>query len=160
MHSRHFADRYEAGLDKGLVAAAQYLRQANVGNWQTCVSPEYININKRRMSPTGLRILTMLTGKAMLQLPEKWTRVKSPNDRDFRKLFLAKHQVRFYLEQPTISPWRVGHYRMGWLQELVTREAVKDTGAGWRLYRCNGSETPIEIPLPRDVEFPTRVPGL
>ena len=117
-------------------------------------------MNKHRTSPAGTRVLTMLTGKATLQLPPKWVKEKTPNDRDFRKLFIAKNKVAYYLEQPPISPWRVWHYRMGWLQELVTREAVKDTGAGWRLYRCNGSETPIEIPLPRDVEFPTRVPGL
>jgi hypothetical protein len=162
MRSSHFADHYEAGLNKGLVAAAQYLSSKNVGNWQTAVNPEYINIGKRRMSPTGLRILTMLTGKAALQVPKKWTesKYKLPNDREFRVQFLKKHKVAFYLEQPKISPWRVSHYRMAWLQKWLTGLPVDQIESGWRLYRCDGSSTPIQVPLPSDVEFPTRVPGM
>jgi hypothetical protein len=160
MRSSNFADRYEAGLNKSLVAAAEYLTSKKIGNWQTAVNPEYININKRRMSPTGLRILTMLTGKAALQVPEKYTRLKTPGDRDFRKQFIAKHKVAYYLEQPKISPWRVSHYRMAWLQEWMTREPVIDTSAGWRLYRCDGASMPVQIALPEQVEFPKRVPGL
>lgn len=161
MRSRNFADVYEGGLNKGLVAAADYLRSKNVGNWQTAVNPEYINI-KRRMSPTGLRILTMLTGKAALQVPKVWTEApyKPPNDRDFRKKFIAKHKVAYYLEQPRISPWRVSHYRMAWLQEWLTGEKPEEIEAGWRLYRCDGASTPVQIELPTDVEFPKRVPGM
>ncbi|MBC8107904.1 MAG: hypothetical protein H7Z14_15050, partial [Anaerolineae bacterium] len=162
MRSSRFADRYEAGLNTGLVAAAQYLTDKNVGNWQTAVNPEYININKRRMSPTGLRILTMLTGKAALQVPEKYTRApyKIPNDRDFRKQFIAKHKVAFYLEQPKISPWRVSHYRMAWLQKWLTGQEPEEIEAGWRLYQCDGASTPIPVVLRSAVEFPKRVPGL
>ncbi|CAN5636819.1 hypothetical protein BH09PLA1_BH09PLA1_17740 [soil metagenome] len=162
MRSSHLADRYEAGLNKSLVAAAVYLSEHQVGNWQTAVNPEYRNLNKRRMSPTGLRIITMLTGKAALQIPKKWTEApyKVPNDRDFRKLFIAKHKISYYLEQPTISPWRVSHYRMGWLQEWMTGNPALEIEAGWKLYRCDGASSPVQIPLPQDVEFPKRVPGI
>jgi hypothetical protein len=125
------------------------------------VNPEYRNINKRRMSPTGLRILTMLTGKAALQVPKRWVDgYKLPNDRDFRRMFLGKHKVAYYLEQPKLSPWRVSHYRMPWLQRWLTGEEPQEIEAGWRLYRCDGASLPVQVPLPDDVEFPRRVPGL
>jgi hypothetical protein len=163
MRSRHFYDRYEAGVYKPLLAAAQYLTERKAGNWQTCVNPEYINYNKRKMSPTGLRILTMLTGKAVLQLPKQYTtaRYKLPNDREFRRNFVAKGQVRYYLEQPPVSPWRLQHFRVPWLQKLVTHQPpeIPPGGDGWRLYVCDGASSPIQVPLPDKITYPTRVPG-
>jgi hypothetical protein len=161
MRSRNFYDRYEAGLNKGLMAAAQYLDQQHVGHWQTCVNPEYINLNKRRMSPTGLRILTMLTGKAALQLPRKYTEppYKLPKDTEFRRKFISVNRVRYYLEQPKVSPWRVWHFRMGGLQEWVTGAPAQDTSAGWKLYVCDGASMPVQVELPKEPEYPTRVPG-
>ena len=161
MRSRNFYDRYEAGLNKGLMAAAQYLGEQHVGHWQTCVNPEYINLNKRRMSPTGLRILTMLTGKAALQLPRKYTEppYKLPKDPEFRRKFIGLNRVRYYLEQPKVSPWRVWHFRMGRLQEWVTGVPPQDTGAGWKLYVCEGASMPVQVELPKEPEYPTRVPG-
>ena len=161
MRSRNFYDRYEAGLNKGLMAAAQYLSEQHVGHWQTCVNPEYINLNKRRMSPTGLRILTMLTGKAALQLPRKYTEppYKLPKDTEFRRKFISLNRVRYYLEQPKVSPWRVWHFRMGGLQEWITGAPAQDTGAGWKLYVCDGASMPVQVELPKEPEYPTRVPG-
>jgi hypothetical protein len=163
MRSSHFYDRYEAGVYKPLLAAAQYLSDHKVGNWQTCVNPEYINYNKRKMSPTGLRILTMLTGKSVLQLPKQYTtaRYKLPNDREFRRNFVAKGHVRYYLEQPPVSPWRLQHFRVPWLQKLVTHQPpeIPPGGDGWRLYVCDGASSPIQIPLPDSITYPTRVPG-
>jgi hypothetical protein len=161
MRSSNFYDRYEAGLNKGLMAAAQYLSDQRVGHWQTCVNPEYINVHKRRMSPTGLRMLTMLTGKAALQLPRRYTEppYKLPKDPEFRRKFISVNRVRYYLEQPRVSPWRVWHFRMGWLQERVTGVPAEDTGAGWRLYVCDGASMPVQVPLPANPKYPTRVPG-
>lgn len=159
MRSHHFYDRYEAGTYKSLIAAAQYLRDANIGNWQTCVNVEYKNLNKRRMSDTSLRILSMLTGKAMLKLPKEYTKLNLPRDREFRTKIINRNHVSYYLEQPPIEPWRVWHFRMGWLERRVTGEAPKDTGCEWTLYRCNGSEVPVQVPLPEVKLFPTRVPG-
>ena len=154
-------DRYEAGLNKDLMAAAQYLSDARAGHWQTCVNPEYVNLNKRRMSPTGLRIVTMLTGKAALQLPRVYTgpQYKLPKDTEFRRKFVSVNRVRYYLQQPKVSPWRVWHFRMGWLQERITGEPAEDTGAGWKLFVCDGASMPVQVALPKEPVYPTRVPG-
>lgn len=161
MRSSDFYLRYEAGMDKSLIAAAEYLSRQHVGNWQTCVNTEYKNINKRRLSDTSLRILSMLTGKAMLTVPKKYLDgpYKIPGGREFRKEVIARNRVRYYLEQPPISPWRVWHFRMGWLQKLLTGEEPVDTGAGWKLYRCNGAEVPVLIDLPKAHHSPRRIPG-
>src|SRR5262249_51990757 len=128
------------------------------------VNPEYININKRRMSPTGLRMLTMMTGKATLQLPKKFTDdrfYKLPRAPEFRE-WLKRGRVRYYLEQPTDSPWRVWHFRMPWLQRYKTGEEPVDLGSGWQLYRCDGRQIPVHVAVPElaPSEYPTRVPGL
>jgi hypothetical protein len=125
------------------------------------VNPEYVNMNKRRMSPTGLRIVTMLTGKAALQLPRKYTesQYKLPKDTEFRRKFISVNRVRYYLEQPKVSPWRVWHFRMGWLQARITGKPAEDTGAGWKLYVCDGASMPVQVELPTDPQYPTRVPG-
>ena len=163
MRSRQFYDRYEAGMYKPLIAAAQFLNAHQVGHWQTCVNPEYMNYNKRKISPTGLRIITMLTEKATLQLPKRYTvpPYKLPNDRDFRRNFISKYKVRFYLEQPPVCPWRLQHFRVPWLQELMTGQppVPPPGGDGWRLYVCDGASSPIRVALPDNFVYPTRVPG-
>jgi hypothetical protein len=161
MHSDDFYSRYEAGMDKSLIAAAEYLNNHRVGNWQTCVNTEYKNINKRRLSDTSRRMLSMLTGKAMLTVPKKYLDgpYKIPSGREFRKEVIARNRVRYYLEQPPISPWRVWHFRMGWFQKFLTGEEPVDTGAGWKLYRCNGAEVPVLIDLPKAHHSPRRIPG-
>ena len=161
MRAGDFYSRYEAGMDKSLIAAAEYLNNHRVGNWQTCVNTEYKNLNKRRLSDTSLRILSMLTGKAMLTVPKKYLDgpFKIPGGREFRKEVIARNRVRYYLEQPPISPWRVWHFRMGWMQKLLTGQEPIDTGAGWKLYRCNGAETPVLVDLPKAHHSPRRIPG-
>jgi hypothetical protein len=162
MRSSNFYDRYEAGMYKPLIAAAELLNAQHAGHWQTCVNPEYRNLNKRKMSPTGLRILTMLTGTAVQQMPKRYTlpQYKLPNDREFRRNFLAQNHVRFYLEQPPVSPWRVQHFRAPWLQEFMLREPPRLTpgGDGWRLYLCDGASSPVQVALPEKITYPTRVP--
>jgi hypothetical protein len=69
--------------------------------------------------------------------------------------------VKYLLYEPEVSPWRVFHFRMGWLQELLTHQPAIDTGAGWRLYRIPpiGDEA-IRISLEAGEDWPTRVPGI
>jgi hypothetical protein len=72
-------------------------------------------------------------------------------------------KVKYVLYQPDVSPWRVFHFRMGWLQKYMTGEPYEETTAGWRMY-----EIPPEGDAARTVvldtaasrHWPTRVPGL
>ena len=48
---------------------------------------------------------------------------------------------------------------MGWLQKMLTGKDPIDTGAGWKLYRCTGSETPVLVDLPKAHHSPRRIPG-
>ncbi len=162
--SSNFADRYETGIDKNLVSAARLLVERGAGDWQVCVNPLYRNLNKKRTSPTGLRVISLLTGKAVQEVPAVWfkdPKIRLPTNTLFRKQYIARNKVRYYLEQPEVSPWRVWHFRMAWLQQLMSEShSAPETDSGWRLFRCTGAETPIEVLLPRVDHFPTRVPGL
>ncbi len=158
MQSRDFYGRYEAGLTKPLLAAAQFLNANRVGHGQAVINPMYENIGRRRLSPTGLRALTMLTGKALRTVPQDFQKKALPRDRDFRK-WIGDNYITFYLDQPIVSPWRIWHYRVAWLQELMTGEPAIDAGAGWRIFRCDGKSLPVRLPRPQPAEYPTRVPG-
>lgn len=159
MRSSDFYDRFEAGLTRPLIAAAQFLNSRRVGHGQVVVNPLYENIGRRRLSPTGLRGLTMLTGKALRTVPIEFQKKALPRDRDFRA-WIGANYITYYLDQPPVSPWRLWHFRAGWLQELKTGEPAEDSGAGWRVYRCDGKSLPVRLPRPDPTEYPTRVPGL
>jgi hypothetical protein len=159
MRSRDFYRSYEAGMTRSLMAAAQFLNSIKAGHGQVVVNPLYENIGRKRLSPTGLRGLTMLTGKALRSVPTEFQKKALPRDREFRA-WLSENHITYYLGQPPVSPWRLWHYRVGWLQELLTAEPAQDAGSGWRVYRCEGKSLPERLRLDAPIEYPTRVPGL
>jgi hypothetical protein len=160
MRSDRFYDRYEAGLNKSLIVAAQYLDSIGVGHGQVAINPLYENIGRRRISPTGLRGFTMLTNKAMISVPRRYLNKNLPKYRPFR-FWLSEQHIQYYLEQPPVEPWRVWHFRAGRLQQYKTGEPPDDEEAGWRLFRCDGKSIPLQVDLSkRQIEYPTRVPGM
>jgi hypothetical protein len=162
--SERFYQRYETGLNVSLISACQ--RLATLPNppkdRELAVSQVYVNLGKTRASPFGLRSTVLLTGRTTLTPRFKDAQaVPTDNTRLARSLrtWLRSKGIRYYLYQPPISPWRVWHFRMGWLERKRTGQtAAKDT-AGWQLYRVDADRlTPIAIP--RKCEPVTRVPGL
>ncbi|HEY0302371.1 MAG TPA: hypothetical protein VGC36_13585, partial [Rhizomicrobium sp.] len=156
MRAGDFYARYEAGADQQLIAIAEYLRAQRVGNWQAAVSLEYINMGRRRMSPTGLRALTMLTGEALWRVPAHFAAppYTVPNDPAFLEWIDAR-AIRFSIEQAAVSPWRVWHFRLAWLQRLRSG-AEPRAGDGWRVYRHVGRAAPTRVDIPPLRVYPTR----
>lgn len=159
MRSENFYDRYEGGLNKSLIVAAQYLDRVGVGHGQVAINPRYQNLGRTRNMPTGLRGFTMLTGKAMISVPKRYLPKGLPRYTPFR-IWLGEQRIYYYLDQPPVSPWRVWHFRVPWLQAYKTGEPPRDTGAGWRLYRCDGKSIPLQVQRDDVIEYPSRVPGL
>lgn len=160
--SDDFYATYEAGLNKDLIAAAKWLNEQNVADGQIAVCERYVNLGRVKTSRLGLRATTMLTGKAIVSVPMRYLRSGDPRG---NRHFLAwcrseEIGVKYVLYQPEVSPWRVFHFRMGWLQEAMTDAPAIDTGAGWRLYEIppQGEEA-VRISLPPTSGWPTRVPG-
>jgi hypothetical protein len=160
MRSSNFYDRYEAGLNRTIIAVAARLNSLNLQHGQAVMNPLYVNFGRARLSPTGLRALTMLTGKAIQTIPAEMAKKMNRRAVPLRQ-WLSDNHAAYYLDQPTISPWRVWHFRLGWLQEWKTGEPAYDSGAGWRLYQCDGKKIPVRIRVDySSVAYPTRVPGL
>jgi len=153
--SRDFYAAYEAGLDQNLIAAAKYLSDRGVKDNQIAVSSRYQNLGRTRSSPFGLRATTLLTGRAVVAVP--WQRISPPSPR--LRSWLNNQGIEWYLYQPPVSPWRVGHLRLGWWEQKVTGVAPSEDQAGWRLYRVGDDKMP-EIMPPPVRGWPTRVPGL
>jgi hypothetical protein len=135
-----FYDRYEAGLNRDLIAICQWLNAHHVDDGEVAISQRYINLGRNRISPFGLRAATMLTGKAIISVPRN-IRPSETRSREIQRWFSLRNQrgIKYYLQQPEVSPWRVWHFRLGWLQKQKTGMEAVDTGAGWRLYEVKTS---------------------
>ncbi|MGB7158623.1 MAG: hypothetical protein WBD40_11190 [Tepidisphaeraceae bacterium] len=178
-HAKDFYGRYEAGINQTIIAACKHLSTRDLADGQIAVTPAYTNMGRRRPSPFALRATTMLTGKAIIQMPKKWQ--IPPSTRLAR--WLNRNGVEYYLHQNPISPWRVWHFRVpDWWQQSMTGVPVEELEAGWKLYLVvpGDAELPalpgvvmspiaeaVKVPpsllpvdVPRSKDWPTRVPGL
>jgi hypothetical protein len=162
--SGNFYQRYEAGLNQDLIAAARWLKDQPLGDHQIAVSKRYVNMGRRKTdSQLGIRIAAMLIDKAIAPVPDRYVKGGDPR-KNINFLNWARSldpQIRYVLYQPDVSPWRIFHFRMGWLQQLQTGLPPEDSGAGWRLYYIppDGDEAQ-RVSLTPQGDWPTRVPGL
>jgi hypothetical protein len=159
--SQKFYDVYEAGMDKDLIYACHWLNDHPPADGEIAVAEQYTNMGHVRPSPFGLRATAMLTGKALVSCKMRYTRTGDPRKNPYFLNWARVLGVKYLLYQPEVSPWRVFHFRMGWLQKIMTHEEPVDTGAGWRLYRIppKGDEA-IRVSLDPYPNWPTRVPGM
>jgi len=153
--SDDFYGTYRAGQCAQLVAAAHYLQQRDPEDGAVAVNETYINLNWKRRNTFGCRALNMLLGRQIRSVPEEvcWG---EPND---RLVEWAKQQnVKFYFYRPPVSPWRLWHFRVPWLQERMTGKPVQENPF-WVLYELrDGKFVKISPPPVRD--WPTRLAGL
>jgi hypothetical protein len=161
--SGDFYESYEAGANSDLIYAAYWLNEHPPGDGQIAVCERYENMGTVKTSRLGLRATTMLTGKAIVSVPMKYLRSGDPR-RNPNFLNWARSPdigVKYVLYQPPVSPWRVFHFRVPWLQEAMTGEPAINNGACWRLYEIppSGDEA-VRISVRAVSNWPTRVPGL
>lgn len=154
---------YEAGLNRDLIAASKWLIDNNAQDGEIAVSTRYVNLGNVRTSWVALRAPAMLTGKA-IGVVDKTYVVNGDPYRSARFLSWArKKNYKYVIYMPEVSPWRLFHFRVPWLQEAMTGEPAVDTGAGWRLYKIppegEGDEAK-RISLTTTPNWPTRVPGM
>lgn len=67
--------------------------------------------------------------------------------------------VRYYVYRPPVSPWRAWHFRVPWLQRLVTGARDIPENPCWELYEIRGDEL-VKIDFPAVHDWPRRVPGI
>jgi hypothetical protein len=156
--SSRFYARYETGLNMSLISSCQYLMALPnpPGNREIAVSQRYVNLNRTKASPFGLRSTALLTGREIIT-PRFNQTGGDPGGK--MRAWLQSKGVKYYLHQRPISPWRVWHFRMGWYERMQTGSTADKDTAGWSLYRVDDDRL-THIPLPRRCEPVTRVPGL
>jgi hypothetical protein len=158
--SSRFYARYETGLNMPLISACQYLTSLPnpPGDREIAVSPRYVNLNRTKASPFGLRAAALLTGREIVTPRFNLTGGDYPGGKTRAWLLSKQPPVKYYLHQRPISPWRVWHFRMGWYEKMQTGSTAEHDTAGWALYRVDNDRL-TQIPL-RKCEPVTRVPGL
>jgi hypothetical protein len=158
--SANFYDDYEAGLNRDLIYAACWLNEHPPLDGQIGVCERYVNLGKARISRLGLRATNMLTDKAIVSIPKGFLDSDPRTNRKFLK-WARNLGLKYYLYQPEVSPWRLFHFRVPWLQEIMADKPAINVGAGWRLYEIppEGDEA-RRITVEPAPHWPTRVPGL
>jgi hypothetical protein len=165
--SRDFYTRYEAGLNKDLIAACKWLNEAHP-EAQVAISRRYYNMGRLKAnSELGTRIAAMLTDRSILRVPDNYVKAPGPEYvRDPRRNenfveWARQLDIKYVLFQPKVSPWRVFHFRMAWLQARMSDDPIDDTGAGWRLYEIPpDGDAARRVQIPSAENWPTRVPGM
>ena len=159
--SSRFYARYETGLNMSLISSCQYLMSLPQppGDREIAISQRYVNLNRTKASPFGLRAAALLTGRELVTPRFSLTGGDAPGGKMRAWLNSKDPRVRYYLHQRPISPWRVWHFRMGWYEKMQTGSTAERDIAGWSLYRVDEDRL-THIPLPRRCEPVTRVPGL
>lgn len=153
--SRDFHGRYYGGQAKGVIAAARWLNQRRVADGELAVSKGYVNIGRRRLNGFGLNAMILLTDRLVLYVPGRVC--NGPPNRRLLK-WAGREGVRYYLYRPPVSPWRVWHFRMPWLQRTVTGKPVAENPY-WELYELKDGAA-VRVDLPVGSDSPRRVPGM
>jgi len=155
----NFYAAYDAGLDHDLISIAHYLIDHGVADNQIAISPKYVNLNHPRYTRWGIRATLALTDRTMLLVPRMVIGDTAKPPAQLAMDWAHQYHVKYYISQPPISPWRVWHFRLGWLQKRVTHKPVIPTRSSWQLWDVSGKD-PVEITVPPVHGWPTHVPDL
>jgi len=158
-HSDDFYGVHYAGQAAELISVADYLQDRSVKDGE--VVRRKLEIENENVSPTTgrlfeLRGLSLLIGRTILNAPKGMGK-DGPDDALVQ--WAGQRSAKYYLYRPPISPWRVWHFRMPWLQEWVTGMPAGQTNPYYELYELvDGQAVKIDVPdVNRRVD---RVPGL
>ncbi|HVT88983.1 MAG TPA: hypothetical protein VHD56_09035 [Tepidisphaeraceae bacterium] len=160
--SEDFYANYEAGMDADLISVSRWLTAHNAGDLEIGATDRYVNLGKVRISRLGLRVTSMLTGKSIVGVNGRYVRLGDPRDNPHFLAWARGLGVKYVLYQTEVSPWRLFHFRVGFLQELMSDQPAVETGAGWRLYYIPGTGDSAKrvMGLSPSKDWPTRVPGM
>jgi hypothetical protein len=154
--SPNFYAVHHAGRTAPLVDMAKYLGERGLKDGELAVSPLYININRPAANSFGVRVMNVLTDRTIRIVPRDVCEY-APNDE--LPAWAAERGVRYYLYLPPVSPWRVWHWRMPWLQRRETGQTDIPTNPHWELYELRDGRS-IRIDVPPTGARVTRLPGL
>lgn len=153
--SENFYATYRASQCKELVSAAYYMSRHALADGSVAVNGAYSNLNRKRRNTFGCRALNMLLDVKVLAVPGKICSVE-PNKQLVD--WAQKKNVRFYLYRPPVSPWRLWHFRVPWLQAKMTGKPVSQNPY-WVLYELQDDKF-VKIDPPEVSDWPKRLPGL
>jgi hypothetical protein len=159
LHSRDFYGGYFAGQAKPLIAIADYLKSQHVKDCE--VATIRIDLQWEGVSPSmgfflEIRGLSLLIDRTILLAPRNLSQ-QSPNAELAQ--WLGDNKVKYYVYRPPVNPWRVWHFRIPRIQEMVTGRPVGETNPYFALYELkDGGLQEVQVP-PWEGRI-DRVPGL
>ncbi len=159
LHSDDFYGAYLAGQARALIGIARYLNEQGVADGE--VGRPAIPRVFTGVSPTLGRLfdergLVLLLDRSIVVVPIRL--VPDGPDEELAS-WAREHGVKYYIHRPPISPWRVWHFRVPWLQEWVAGEPVTQRNPYYELYDVTG-ERPRKLDVPPWEGRVARVPHM
>ena len=151
-HSKDFYGAYQAGRYKEMIAAAHYLNSQGVEDGDIVVNQVYAKLSRKKRNTFGLRTLSLLVGKKVEVVPK---RVCEGRPNQELTAWFREKDAKYYVYNPP-SPWRVWHFRIEWVEKMLSKDQVED-GSYTELYDMRG-EIPLRIYPPDVSDWPKCVP--
>jgi len=156
---RDFYGLYEAGMDQDLIDIGYYLGRVGASNREIGVSGRYKNGPHIRHPRFLMRALVVLTENHVASIPVAAENdIRLPPGQSVLD-WAHKSSVRYYACLPPVSPWRVWHFRIPWIQKMVTHHSVIPTRDSFQLWDVSG-DAAVQIHVERVNDWPLRVPGM
>lgn len=153
LHTGNFSEHWCGGDHRSIVNIAQLLDEQQ---GTIAVSSYAVNLGAEQSSGATARLLHWLTNSKLKQAPY----IKSKASPDASLAKWAKSQgVRYYVYRPPINPWRLWHFRLPWLQEVLTAQPIGEPNPSYQLYELKEGKW-REVSVPRIAREITHAPGL
>jgi len=145
-----------AGEMKPLILAANWLRERGVRDRDFAINDRYVNLGRQRDNRFAFNALYLLTNRVARIVPRSVC-ADRPNEKLLQ--WAKQHGVKYYVCRLPTLPWRLWHFRLGWIQQKLTGKPLDKPSPYFELYELRDGRF-VKINLPdRPVKVP-RVPGL
>ncbi len=147
LHSPDFYGAYYAGQAAPLVAIGRYLNEHNVRDCEVATSSRPVQWED--VSPSmgfflEIRGLNLLIDRTVLMAPPELS-AQAPTPEMAR--WMQGNGAKYFVYRPPLNPWRVWHFRVPRLQEIVTGRPVGKTNPYFILYELKGGRLEkVQVP--------------
>ena len=132
IRSKDFVRRWQAGEYAQLLAVANRLKDAVPLDGELAVNADFSNLNRGFSHRYVTRMTALVTDRPVRIVPRSICRQR-PDEQLLA--WCEQENISYYVYRPGVNPWRLWHFRMPRLQEIITGEAPGDETPYFELYR-------------------------
>jgi len=153
--SSDYYRKFRGGQLDELVRAGYLISRRAPPDGKIVVDLRRAELSTTTPSRLGLSAMVFLTDRPVIATVS-WSRGEWKPTEEFLH-WARRNNVVYFLFRPPTSPWRIWHFRVPWLQRMVTGKKEIPRNPDWVLYRIDGEDVE-RVALPPVRGWPRRVP--